>query len=329
MLFRSAVNLIDGIDGLAAGVGLFASSTVLISALLADNPTLAIATAPVAAAILGFLRYNFNPATIFLGDSGSLLIGFLLGTYGILWSQKSATILGMTAPLMALAIPLLDTALTIIRRFLGHKPIFGADRGHIHHRLLDRGMTPRKAALMLYGFCGIGAVCSLLVSNSGPLQGNASGIVIIAFCLVTWIGIQHLGYVEFGTAGRMFVEGAFRRQLASQVHLQAFQKALASSEGPEQTWEAVKKFSGEFGFHRVKLRIAGKQWEHRAQVEPSTHWVMTVPLGGGDMAEFARGFDLPANSTVMAAFADEVRRSLSLKREVFANSAKLPLASGF
>jgi UDP-GlcNAc:undecaprenyl-phosphate GlcNAc-1-phosphate transferase len=120
--------------------------------------------APLAGALLGFLRYNFNPASIFLGDCGSLTIGFLLGCYGIIWSQKSATMLGMTAPLMALAIPLLDTGLAIGRRFLRHQPIFGADRNHIHHQLLDRGLSPRRVALILYGVGGIAAVFSLMQS---------------------------------------------------------------------------------------------------------------------------------------------------------------------
>lgn len=192
LLCTNAVNLIDGIDGLATGVGLFATVTTLIAALLQGNIDLALATAPLAGALLGFLRYNFNPATIFLGDCGSLTIGFLLGCFGILWSQKATTILGMTAPLMALAIPLLDTGLAIARRFVRRQPIFSADRGHIHHRLLDRGLTPRRAALVLYACCALGAICSIAVMNA-----SMSGFVIIIFCAATWIGVQHLGYIEF------------------------------------------------------------------------------------------------------------------------------------
>ena len=110
----NAFNLIDGLDGLAAGVGLFATITMLLAAFANHNLQLALVTMPLAGALIGFLRYNFNPASVFLGDCGSLLIGFLLGCYGVMWSQKSATLLGMTAPLMALAIPLLDAALSII-----------------------------------------------------------------------------------------------------------------------------------------------------------------------------------------------------------------------
>ena len=146
----NAFNLIDGIDGLASGVGFFATVTMLISALLHGNTELLILTVPLAAALLAFLRYNFNPASIFLGDSGSLLIGFLLGSYSIVWSYKSATILGMTAPILALSFPIAETVISVARRMLLGTPVFGADRGHIHHRLLNRGLGPRQAAVLIY-----------------------------------------------------------------------------------------------------------------------------------------------------------------------------------
>src|SRR3954464_14437999 len=132
----------------------------MAAALLQDNTELAMATAPLVGAPSLFLRYNFNPASIFLGDCGSLTIGFLLGCFAALWSQKSATLLGMTAPLMALAVPLLDTGASVVRRFIRHQPIFSADRNHLHHRLLDRGFSPRKVALVMYGVCGVAAAFS-------------------------------------------------------------------------------------------------------------------------------------------------------------------------
>ncbi len=160
----NAFNLIDGVDGLAAGAALFATVTIVVGALLEANVALAMATAPLAGALLGFLRYNFNPASIFLGDSGSLTVGFLLGSYALIWGQTSATVLGMTAPLMALALPLLDTMVAIARRFIGGQGIFTADASHIHHRLLSRGLSPRKVALLLYFACGVAATLSLLAS---------------------------------------------------------------------------------------------------------------------------------------------------------------------
>src|SRR5436190_1256969 len=213
----NAFNLIDGVDGLATGLGLFATLTMVIAALLRGNLALAVAMAPLAGALLGFLRYNFNPASIFLGDSGSLLVGFLLGSYGVLWCQKSATLLAMTAPLMALAIPILDVCLSIARRFLSREPIFGADRGHIHHRLLDRGLSPRRVALLLYAVGGLSALLAVLQS----LAQNRLSIAIPAlFCASTCIFVRSLRYVEFKAARKVFLSGAVRRLLGAEIDLQ-------------------------------------------------------------------------------------------------------------
>src|SRR5204862_2119251 len=105
-------------DGLCAGMGLMAALTMFGAAVLYGNVPLAHATFPLAGALLGFLCYNFNPATVFLGDSGALVIGFLLGCYGMIWTQKSATLLSITVPLLAISVPLLDVSLSIVRRFL-------------------------------------------------------------------------------------------------------------------------------------------------------------------------------------------------------------------
>src|SRR5579871_1015050 len=172
----NAFNLIDGLDGLAAGIGFLATLTILLGGLIQGNFALAVATIPLAGALIGFLRYNLNPASIFLGDCGSLLIGFLLGCFGVIWSQKSATILGMTAPLMALSIPILDVCLSVIRRFLRREPLFRADRGHIHHRLLDRGLTQRQVVVTLYAACGVAACFSVFQSVAA---NHYSGAVIL------------------------------------------------------------------------------------------------------------------------------------------------------
>jgi len=199
VLCSNAFNLIDGMDGLATGVGLVATVTMTLAAILYGDLELAWVTLPLAGALLGFLYYNFNPASVFLGDSGSLLVGFLLGAYGVMWSQKSTTILGMTAPIMVLSVPLIDTALAVVRRFLRGQPIFGADRGHIHHRLLERGFTPRRIALMIYGFCGLAAAFSLL--QTIPFN-RFSPVIVVAFCAVASLAIWRLRYIEFNVAGR-------------------------------------------------------------------------------------------------------------------------------
>jgi UDP-GlcNAc:undecaprenyl-phosphate GlcNAc-1-phosphate transferase len=129
----NALKLIDGLDGLAGGVGLLASLTMLVAGLIDGNMTLAMASASIAGSLLAFLRYNFNPASVFLGDCGSLTIGFALGCLGLVWSRNGNTAIGATATLMALSLPLLDTALSLVRRLLRRRPLFLPDRGHIHH----------------------------------------------------------------------------------------------------------------------------------------------------------------------------------------------------
>ena len=314
----NAFNLIDGVDGLAAGVGLFATCTTLVAALLQNNVPLALATVPLAGALLAFLRYNFNPATIFLGDSGSLFIGFMLGCYGVLWSQKSATILGMTAPLMALSIPLLDTGLAIVRRFLRQQPIFGADRGHIHHRLLDRGFTPRKVALLLYGCCFIGAVCSLAMSRNG-----FSGPIIIIFCLITWIGIGHLGYVEFGVFGRMFVEGSFRRLLNSHIALGAFESQLAAACTLDECWDTIRVFARDFGFHNIQMRLAGRTFSYRDDLPPDRCWLVQIPISSSDYVELSRQFETAAQAGTVGPFVDVLRKALLPKLAALSEEEEL------
>jgi UDP-GlcNAc:undecaprenyl-phosphate/decaprenyl-phosphate GlcNAc-1-phosphate transferase len=241
----NAINLIDGVDGLATGIGLFATVTTLIAALLHHNIDLAFATVPLAGALLGFLRFNFNPASIFLGDCGSLTLGFLLGCYGIVWSEKSTTLFGMTAPLLALSVPLLDAVIAVVRRFLCHQPIFGADRSHIHHKMLSRGMTPRHVVLVLYGFCGLAAAASLLLTTA---REQDRGFVVIFVCLATWLGLQHLGYSEFGVAGKTAFGGAFRGLLSAQLLLHRFEEDLLASTTIQQCSEIFYVACPEFGF---------------------------------------------------------------------------------
>ena len=254
----NAINLIDGVDGLAAGLSLVATLSMLLGAALSHNVLLAFATVPLAGCLIGFLRYNFNPASVYLGDSGSLFIGFLLGCYGVLSSQKSATILGMTAPLIALAIPLLDTTLAIVRRFLRRQPIFTADRGHIHHRLLDRGLTPRRTALLLYGLGAIAAIFSLAMANN-----HLEIPVILVFGVVTWLGIQRLGFVEFDTAGRLILRGAFRGLLTSHIVLDSLKSRLTAAASTEDCWQILESSYRDLGFCRIHMRFSGCSYLHR------------------------------------------------------------------
>ena len=302
----NAFNLVDGLDGLAAGVGLFATLTVFTAAIMQHNMVLAVATFPLAGAVLAFLCYNFNPATIFLGDSGSLLIGFLLGCYAAIWSNKSATLLGMTAPLMALSIPLVDVALAIVRRFLRRQPIFAADRGHIHHRLLDRGLTPRRVVLVLYGLCGLAAAFSLLQS----LLHSFSGALILLFCVFMLLGIQYLGYAEFDLAGRLLFSGEFQRTVSAQLDLRKFRAALAAAATPANCWEIIRDACGKFGFQQARLSLGGQIFEDSPSETDSPGWTMRVPLTNRDYVVLSRPFTSAVLPMAVAPFVDLLRQTL-------------------
>lgn len=250
----NAFNLIDGMDGLAAGLGCFAAATAFVAALLQGNFPLALATIPLVGCLLGFLIFNFNPASIFLGDSGSLVIGFLLGSYALIWGQKAATTFALVAPLIGLAIPLFDTSLAVMRRSLRNRPIFGADRGHIHHLLLDRGLSPRRAVLLLYG---IASLCAVFALAAGMTQDRVAGLVIIAFGIVVLTAIHFLRLAEFEAVKRMFIQRTFQRLLDSQLNLQAFEKSLAASQTLEESWSIIRNESQNLGFVRVELSWHG------------------------------------------------------------------------
>lgn len=150
----NAVNLIDGLDGLAAGVSSIASICLMALSIHSGYPLALILTATLAGSCLGFLPYNFNPATIFMGDTGSTFLGFILAVTSILGLLKSYTIATIFVAVLVLGLPIFDTAFAILRRFMSGKPIMSADRGHLHHRLMDKGYSHKQAVVTLYGVSG-------------------------------------------------------------------------------------------------------------------------------------------------------------------------------
>jgi UDP-GlcNAc:undecaprenyl-phosphate GlcNAc-1-phosphate transferase len=294
-------------DGLAAGVGLFASATILLAALVQHNLPLALASMPLVGCLIAFLRYNFNPASVFLGDSGSLLIGFLLACFGALWSQKSVTLIAMLAPVLAVSIPLLDVALSITRRFLRKRPIFQGDRGHIHHKLLDRGFSQRATVLVIYAVCFLAALVSLLVS---ALHNQFSGFIIFLFGIPVWIGIQYLGYPEFAKAARIFLKGGFRQIIDAEARLHDFESALTKAADMDECWTTILKGSREFGFQGVRMSVAGTVWEESTCWSSKTFWQLRIPLTGTHYINFYRDFNKQIDHLILSAFVDCVSRAL-------------------
>jgi UDP-GlcNAc:undecaprenyl-phosphate/decaprenyl-phosphate GlcNAc-1-phosphate transferase len=310
LLCTNAFNLIDGIDGLAAGAGLFATLTILLAGVIEKNAALVLAAAPLGAALLGFLRYNFNPATAFLGDSGSLLLGFLLGCFGVIWSFKTATVFGMVAPLMTMCVPILDVALSVTRRFIRGKPIFGADRRHMHHRLLDRGLGPKRVVFLLYGACAVGAVLSLLQT----VQHNRySSLVIFLFCAGTWIGIQHLKYPEFLAFRSMLFGGALQRMIDANVQLRDFEFALGSCKTFDEWLEQLYRQCRTIGVAAVELNFGGQIFER--MFAPTSHhcWSVIVPIGDDASLHLSLPPGATQTATAIMPMAELISRKLPEK----------------
>jgi UDP-GlcNAc:undecaprenyl-phosphate GlcNAc-1-phosphate transferase len=200
LAITNAFNLIDGLDGLAAGSALFSTLVAFVVALLNGPSLVTVMTIALAGAILGFLRFNFNPATIFLGDSGSLFIGFLLSALALEGAQKAPTIVAVAIPVVSFGLPILETSLSIIRRLISGRPVFTADAEHIHHKLLQHGMTHRQVVILLYGVSAIFAMLSLFLLWP---TGSSLGLVLAVLGIGVWIGVQHLGYLEFGELARV------------------------------------------------------------------------------------------------------------------------------
>jgi len=196
----NAFNLIDGLDGLAAGSALFSCLVTCVVALLGHNQVVLILTLALAGAIAGFLRYNFNPASIFLGDCGSLLIGFLISAIAIAGSHKSPTMVAVAIPIVSLGLPILEVAVAVFRRFLSCRRLFSPDREHIHHKLLGRGLPHKQTVLVLYGVSACFCLGSLLLLNPG---GSVLAIVLSIVAAGVLIGVQQLRYHEFVELGRV------------------------------------------------------------------------------------------------------------------------------
>jgi len=202
LLITNAFNLIDGLDGLAAGSAFFSTIVVFVTSLLVPDAAVTLLTIALAGVILGFLRFNFHPASIFLGDSGSMFIGFMLAALALVGSEKAPTMIAVAIPVVAFGFPILDVLLAVSRRFLGGKPLFAGDRDHIHHKLLKRGLSQRGAVLVLYGVTTVFALLSLALLHGAEMIALVLAVIGIGITL----GVQYLGYAEFSE-----LQGALRR----------------------------------------------------------------------------------------------------------------------
>lgn len=183
--YTNIFNLIDGLDGLAAGIACIASVTMCIISTMAAHLDAAALSIILAGSTLGFLRYNFNPASIFMGDSGSLLIGFVLGSISLMSVQRIAGLTSIIVPLVIAGIPIIDTFSAIIRRGRAHVSIGQADKGHIHHRLMDEGLNQRQTVLFIYAWTAVLCIGSVMMTQVTVVPR------IFIFCILVFSSVLY------------------------------------------------------------------------------------------------------------------------------------------
>jgi UDP-GlcNAc:undecaprenyl-phosphate/decaprenyl-phosphate GlcNAc-1-phosphate transferase len=354
----NAFNLIDGLDGLAAGVGLFAAVSLFLLAALGSNVFVAAVAAAVAGALLGFLPHNFHPARIYLGDSGSLTAGLALGALSIVSEQKGPVMVTMAIPLLIFGLPLLEVAVTTTRRLLSGHPLFARDDDHLHHRLLKVGVAKRLALFVLYGLAALFALSSILLVN---YSGSVAPLIAVLCGAFAWIVVNQMRYPEFTE-----LDAHIRLSLASQPAVLRNQIAIRKTAGlleragsAQEVWACLSSLLGQLGFAeaRCEVRDMGGALSHEfdwkavtaaegsgghssrpAGYRGGTLWSMEIPVFGAGGAtgtvRFGHAFDRRAPlfrmqslvELISEAFANALMARLSDSRVPAPAVAPAPLA---
>ncbi len=259
----NAINLTDGLDGLAAGICLLASAVNAVFAIWLGNHYMTVMMVLLAGSLAGFLRYNFHPARVFLGDTGALALGMYMALASLHSAQKAHTALMILVPLFALGYPIFDTLLAVARRTVRGQPLFASDRDHIHHRLLDRGRTPSRAAIQIY-------VASILVSLLciAAVMSNyfVLGVSIAGVTLMALFSARVLGYLEWGGWAARWSGREETRLLHAAANLARLKLARATDQ--RQLLAALAIAAREMGVQRIELIQGGETmtWD-----DPLTH----------------------------------------------------------
>lgn len=190
----NAINLLDGLDGLAAGVSAIALFFISLSAIDQHNYVVAFLAFALVGACVGFLPFNFYPARIFMGNSGSMFLGFVLSAIAIASFQKSKTIITLFIPIIALGIPIIDTSLAVVRRLVKKRRVFQPDKEHIHHQLLFREESQRRAVLSLYF---LSTCFGMIALSFRGIQGLYAIVALVLVVIVTYKWMKDSGFLEF------------------------------------------------------------------------------------------------------------------------------------
>ena len=274
----NALNLIDGLDGLATGIALAAAASIFWVSFANHRALMALFMVCLAGGLLGFLRYNFHPASIFMGDSGSLFVGFILAATALQTHEKSTTAVALLVPIVALGIPIGDTLLAMTRRTVRGQPMFSSDRGHIHHRLMARGLSHRATVLALYGITVVlsGVAVALFHSDAQQTVAYAGAVAAIAAMLLVTAG-----YVRFDQTRLLLSDR--KNNLAMRAAVRLAGEQLRRAPDPETIWKVVQEVVPALGASCATLTVVARNGTVRT-------------------SEFSWGFDEAPESVLRARF---------------------------
>lgn len=319
----NALNLSDGIDGLATGIAFFAVVTLGVISLSANVALNILLCAALAGSLLGFIRYNFNPAKIYLGDSGSLFLGYILAILSVWGSQKASTVVGLLTPVIVFGLPILDMLVSIARRYFRGLPIFHRDLEHIHHRLRSLGFSQRKVVLMLYASCIVLNMIALLTYIS-----KNPTIILVTLIIGAIMGLKYLGYINKKIIKDRFDEfDKIRKERYCKYVLRELAENLNHQPLGEKIWMMTQGFSEKLHFEFVRLEIK-KNGSHGAQEmewssennkpdQPTTRILLPLVLGHQQIGtvEFRKVYSTAKNGPTIFSgtelFAEEISRMLS------------------
>ena len=305
----NAVNLIDGLDGLAAGISAIACAVIAAFAFHCGQGVMGALMLALLGSLLGFLFFNFNPARVFLGDCGSMFLGFFLSAASVMSATKSYTLVGLALPALALGLPIFDTFFSILRRVLERRSLFAPDRNHIHHRLIDMGFNQRHAVILMYVVTLVAAGIGMFMMVTRDL-----GVIIVFACALLPLVLV---FRVFGAIRLREAFSALRRNRAiareakeNQQGFEEMQLRLRQAKGLEQWWKAIRRAAREFNFARLTIEFENQNAKPRKLVwrlphrELSTDEMIyvTFPLRQHVEGEALRvDVDVPVNGSLEAA----------------------------
>jgi UDP-GlcNAc:undecaprenyl-phosphate GlcNAc-1-phosphate transferase len=298
VFFINAINLIDGLDGLAAGIAFFASAVLVILSVMRGQYLIAMLFAVLAGAVLGFLRYNFNPASIFMGDGGSYFLGYVIAGLSIMGSIKSQVGAAMLIPIVALGIPVFDTILSPIRRFILGKEMFKPDKGHVHHKLVGMGFSTKRVVWTIYGISFCLCALSVVLVN---VRDEQAGLFLILLGAGAVIFIRKLGYLEYFTSDKIYGwfkditdEAGFSHDRRSFLSLQI---QMGKSGNLEEVWQNLCTAAGKLEFDMAELHLCrrreDKDYDGPGDVRPRIQEKeRRKKINGGSFQWTRKGFDI-------------------------------------